>query len=83
MRGLTFFRLTNIDIDAKKIKAVSIGVSNMFVLIILSKLFYHTKSFQLPGQYSYLKYLDQSQSSFTCSKVTIETLEQGAKFVQS
>ena len=26
--------------------------------------------------------LDLSQPSFTCSKLTIETLEQGAKYVQ-
>ena len=28
-------------------------------------------------------YLSQSQWAFTCSKLTIETLEQGRKYVQS
>ena len=29
------------------------------------------------------KYLAPSQPAFTCSKLTIETLEQGVKYVQS
>ena len=29
------------------------------------------------------KYINYSQPAFTCSKLTIETLEQGVKYVQS
>ena len=35
---------------------------------------------QLPSQSSYIKI---SQPTYTCSKLTIETLEQGVKYVQS
>ena len=33
--------------------------------------------------YQYLSKLEKIQPAFTCSKLTIETLEQGVKYVQS
>ena len=35
------------------------------------------------GYYCYFKKLFNSQAAFTYSKLTIETLEQGVKYVQS
>ena len=41
----------------------------------------HTKLALFTNGYYYSNFLLQSQWAFTCSKVTIETLEQGVKYV--
>ena len=57
--------------------------------IMLQKAFKRFKNFMVPFQLSTFRFnflkatKPLPQPAFTCSKLTIETLEQGVKFVQS
>ena len=43
----------------------------------------HKPETKFENYVDYLLFLIHSQSAFTCSKLTTETLEQGVKYVQS
>ena len=74
--------------EENKIKAENFELLNLGIKVVVSYLItisynlYHINLFRI----KFIIYLQQtvgSQSAFTCSKLTIETLEKGVKYVQS
>ena len=65
------------------------AIFHLHFLFFLSKLYFTSKPFVLQVTMTvnsfppYGNIVPRSQWAFTCSKLTIETLEQGVKYVQS